>query len=496
MALTGNGIELLVKLGVATSESKANLNKEIEALQKQLNEVKIDIKIDPQAIKSLNQLATMDFSKLVQSANEVKKGLDGVGKKAGEETAIVKKKIAEVAPSIDQAFNGISKNLTKEIKQGITSIEGLKKAFKGVDATFNIDYKRVGDGAKTIDGLTVSYKNLQGQIEKVKMSNKAFIDMGGGRSENIWLPEDKSKAIDNTLKSIASQSASAKQQIEKLRIEGKITEEQFKKLNLQINSAGRTQSGKQATDSFREMNLKILQAVESTKKLTAAQRETEAAQKRLIDNENKRKNLIIDIERALRTQGKGYDMAGAQNLLRSTQQLNSSSATFGQTLAANRTQFRQFNADAAQANNNSMSVIDSFKVAMEKFPIWLAASTLFFGVTRTAREFGSIIVDIDSKMTNMTKVMSESEDFGAIFDNATASAERFGQSISQVLDAYTEFAKQGFKGNELEGLANSGLVASNVGDITAQKASEYMTASLIQWKMDAQDSMKIIDSLV
>jgi len=38
-------------------------------------------------------------------------------------------------------------------------------------------------------------------------------------------------------------------------------------------------------------------------------------------------------------------------------------------------------------------------------------------------------------------------------------------------------------------LADAGLVASNVGEITAQAASEYMTASLVQWKKDASEAM-------
>lgn len=61
---------------------------------------------------------------------------------------------------------------------------------------------------------------------------------------------------------------------------------------------------------------------------------------------------------------------------------------------------------------------------------------------------------------------------GAIFDRATQSAETFGQSISKALDAYIEFARQGYKGDELGILADAGLVASNVGEITAQAASE------------------------
>ncbi|MGE7840772.1 phage tail tape measure protein [Lysinibacillus sp. NPDC093712] len=67
--------------------------------------------------------------------------------------------------------------------------------------------------------------------------------------------------------------------------------------------------------------------------------------------------------------------------------------------------------------------------------------------------------------------------------------------MSKALDAYIEFARQGYKGDELGTLADAGLIASNVGEITAQSASEYLTSSLVQWKMEAKDAMKIIDSL-
>lgn len=499
MALTGNNIELLVKLGIASGESKANLNAEIEKLQKQLKEVKIDIKIDPQAVKSLNQLATMDFSKLTQSINGLKTDLQGVSKTAQTEANAIQRSFKDISPSMDAAFNHLGKNLQQQMRKGITSVEELKSAFKGLNPTFTIGKEIITKNdqltaEKMINGITVSYKNLQGQIEKVKLTNKEFIDMGNGQLKPIFQPVGDSKVIDKSMADITRLGQTTQAQLTKMRSEGKITQAQFAELSNAIAKAGNSQNGKTIEANYARLNQRIQEAVDSTRKFNAAQRETEAAQKRLIDNENKRKNLIIDIERAMRTQGKNYDHAGAQNLLRSTQQLNTSSATFGQTLAANRTALRGMNAEVASTSRDSMSIIDSFKVAMEKFPIWLASSTIIFGGIRTAREFMSIIVDIDTKMTNLSKVLSDSEDMGAIFDNATASAEKLGQSISQVLDAYTEFARQGFKGDELAGLADAGLVASNVGEITAQKASEYMTASLIQWKRDASEAMDIVDS--
>lgn len=499
MSMTNNSLELLVKLGVNDGESKKNLNAEIASLQKQLESVKIDIKIDPQAITSLKTLASMDFSKLTQSINGLKTDLKGVGQSAKIEANTIQRSFKEVAPTIDAAFSHLGKNLQTQMRKGITSVDELKTAFKGLSPTFTIGKEIITKNdqltaEKMINGITVSYKNLQGQIERVKLTNKEFIDMGNGKLKPIFQPVGDSKVIDKTMSDITRLGQTTQAQLTKMRAEGKLTEKQFGELSTAITRAGSSQNGKTVEANFARLNQRIQESVQSTKNLTAAQRETEAAQKRLIDNENKRKNLIIDIERALKNQAKGYDTAGAQRLLAQTKQLDTSAKNFGQTIAANRTALRQMSADASVATKQSMSIIDSFKIAMERFPIWMAASTAFYGSIRTAREFMSIIIDIDTKMVGLTKVMADDTDFGALFDSATESAERFGQSISAVLDSYNEFARQGFKGDELAGLADSGLVAANVGEMTAQSASEYMTASLIQWKKDASESMGIIDS--
>ena len=155
---------------------------------------------------------------------------------------------------------------------------------------------------------------------------------------------------------------------------------------------------------------------------------------------------------------------------------------------------KKLNANATEASKASLGVMSSLKTAMEKFPIWMIASTAFYGVVATFREFGTVIFDIDKKMTDLKKVMSPDTDFGAIFERATASAETFGKTISEAMDAYNMFAKQGFKGEELETLANAGLVAGNVGDIEAGKASEYLTASILQWNKETGEAMGVVDS--
>lgn len=468
----GNAIELKVVLGVNDTASKGNLNAEIAKLQSKLDNVKIDIKIDPKAITALERLATLDFSKLTQEVGKI-----------GKET----KKLATVSANeyekaMKMAAEKTKINFGSAIRGSAADIKFIENKLKGMNATLDVKFD-TKNGEKHLKSLQTSIEN-NGITQKVKFEQVMVSD--GKESRQLWMPktiQDTNRQMSNAVKSTDDLIA----RMNKLQTEGKITNQQFEHLTSTIGGI----SGKAG---LARVNQQMDEMVASTKRQNAEIIEQERHQKKLIDNEIKRKNLIIDIERAMKSQSKNINQASASSLLAQTKALDVSSESFGRSIANNRTGLRQLNADATTASRNNMGIINSFKTAMEKFPIWMAASTLFYGTVRTASEFARIIIDIDTKMVNLTKVMSEGTNFEALFDRATQSAERFGQSISHVLDSYTEFARQGFKGDELGVLADAGLVASNVGEITAQKASEYMTASLIQWKMDAKDAMGIIDS--
>lgn len=482
---TDNKISLLVKVGIDTS-SKKDLQTEVDLLATKLKGIDVKINIDPRAIAALEKISTMDFSKLV--ANSKKAGDDVVG--------MATKTGAEAKAAMEKAFNAMGKTIPKAIESGFSSAGAIKKAFEkdGINVKVGFDVK---DGKRNMDKLVASYEK-NGITTTVNFKQSTISD--NGSNTPLWMP-DKITEMDKTLSIAKKNAEQLTKEVMSLFNQGKLTTEQFKSMTAAIKGVGEKGGLDRANEQLNQMTMNNKKATEAIKAQEKAQKEQaaelarqEGIQKKILENETKRKNLIIDIERAMKSQTKSMDKTAGNNLIAQTRALDASSKNFGTSLNQNRSALKQLNADATTASRNNMGIINSFTTAMTKFPIWMAASTLFYGTVRTATEFASIIVDIDTKMTNLSKVMSEDTDFEGIFDRATSSAETFGQSISSALDAYTEFARQGFKGEDLGALSDAGLVASNVGEITAQKASEYMTASLIQWKMDAADSMKIIDS--
>lgn len=375
------------------------------------------------------------------------------GIEAGQEEFI--NKLLKQGYRVQSVFDPVTNEITKvtaTIKNSANEIE--TSVFK----RFNADYQT---SQKNGQGAT---KTVQGFIHEVdKLDNKNFANF------HINL-------------------ANLEQELENLRHKGYLNVQQFDKLSTALSSAKSNNDLddiaiemdrlSNSTKNSLEMTRARSEALKRQNSILAQLRKTEQLYRRTVD-----KDQANEVRRTINSYTSQIETA---KTLADIKRIN-----FG--LDTTQQQVRKINAEATEATKNSMGMMDALKVAMEKFPIWMVASTMFYGAVRTATTFASVIVDIDKKMTDLKKVMSEDTDFGKVFEDATHSAETFGQSISSTLDAYNEFAKQGFKGDELQYLSNAGLVASNVGDIEAKKASEYMTASLLQWEMQAKDSMSIID---
>lgn len=259
--------------------------------------------------------------------------------------------------------------------------------------------------------------------------------------------------------------------------QGKLTEGQFKQLNLAINS----------TRNIAELN-KLQKEIQETKLAT--------------ENTKSLERLSANLSTLGRTHSKTIDTKAFSDLNKEIEGLNLSinKQQISAVNAANKIKIyeerlNKLKLQAKETARSSLSLGDALQTAMVKFPIWMVASTAFYGTLRTTQKFMSIIVDIDTKMTTLQMVSGATEkELTNTFENATASAEKFSRSLSETMDAIVEFSRQGFKGQDLTTLSDTALIASAVADLPTQQASEYLTSSLVQWNKDTNEAMSIIDS--
>lgn len=374
---------------------------------------------------------------------------------------------------IDAQTSNAFKNIGNEVEQ-------LNNKFKNVTNKFTVSpnntlFTQIKSDIYSINSMKINTPECIKTLNKLITDTSKNIRQLGQDSNNLQQFETKTREI-NTL-------------LQQMKESGLLTNKEIHKFT---DSLSRIETGNLAN-----VNNLLTQMSDKFNKLKSSEKNLDTFEKQ----QNSLSRLNSELTRTEKLFPRTMDKSKAEELRKEIEKLSKLNLINPTALKDNQKEIdklkekvKQFNAESTQASKGSTGVLEAFGVAMQKFPIWMSATTIFYGAVRTAKEFGTVLVDIDSKLVSIQKVVDNGTDMGAIFDRATQSAEKFGQSISQALDAYIEFARQGYKGAELGTLADAGLVASNVGEISAQQASEYMTASLVQWKKDASEAMGIIDS--
>lgn len=503
-----NPFEILIGLDISENEH-VNFQKKLATLKKKLNPIAIELNVTNKNIQELKAKVqaglnltpvaikvTADTKELDVLSSKAKKAGENVSKSLSEGAASGAKKAGKEIRAIGKdlgVFEGNAASIKAQIKKqmndakkqfafGINEIEAdLKKRKLGytIEQKVNVD-------TRAIEQVVVKVQESANKIRQIKFEPFSA-GMASNKNYNIggWM-QSEVKIVNTEMKSLADNISKTRRELLNAKDAGTITTEQFDRMNKSLGKVTKNTELNTLNNSFKEL----------TNNTKLSNNELDRGTKLF----HMREDALAKLTAASKKYSKHIDQEGLSNLKTSYNAIKfdpstATSAKAGEDAVRRlNNEMKKYIANATQASRESLTIMESFKIAMERFPIWMAASTAFYGTIRTAREFMRIIIDIDTKMTELAKVMSEDTDFEALFDRATLSAEKFGQSISQVMDSYAEFARQGYKGDELGGLADAGLVAANVGDMTAQKSSEYMTASLIQWKKESSEAMGIIDS--
>lgn len=490
MSETNNAINLLVQLGIDTNASKTNLDTQIERLSKQLNNLDIRVDIDKESIKALSELSKLDFKGLSDSIKGAGKGIGVIGDEAKQTGNEIKKSFSDVQKSLEANFSHLGKDFQQVMTKGVTSVDELKSAFRGLEASFKMDYEVIGtDSAnqqiKRVRGIEASFKNLQGQIEKVKFNNNSAIDMGNGELQNLWLPDNTSKVIDNNMKQVESSITKAvrksQEELHKLVRSGEITEQQFYELS-------KASSNIMHPNSIHLYNQRLTETISGNKQLIVQKKEQLSIEDRISKLQN---SIIAAQKRDPKGMGSNSNVSG---MLVTLNKIDPASKGASEAVKGVSDSFSRLRAESTAAGRESLTIIDSFKIAMEKFPVWMAASTVFYQTVRAASDAVRQIVQLDSQLTTLKRV-SGSEDVNKVLEESVRLAGQLGNQISDINDGFIAFARQGFEGEELTMLAEYATLLGNISDLSVDESASILTAGLKAFNMETERGIHIVNAL-
>jgi len=83
----------------------------------------------------------------------------------------------------------------------------------------------------------------------------------------------------------------------------------------------------------------------------------------------------------------------------------------------------------------------AFKTAFEKIGLWAGATGIFYGVANSLQQMGREIINVDTKLTELSKVLDNSTNWNKLMLDTAESANTMARSLTEALDAELEFGK-------------------------------------------------------
>jgi TP901 family phage tail tape measure protein len=378
---------------------------------------------------------------------------------------------------IQDQLKKIESKLNVQIGVDVKAIEKIQKQVGELQKSFKTEGLKIIDDKDAIQNIDKAKKGVRELYTDVSKAVERYSQLGTVKIDKVFDPVNKE------VQGFTLSVKNAEDVVEKLK---------FSLANIQ--GAGGLQKAFELTDrktidNRQELAEKVLQKEHQIESQIEKQNSDLEKQIELF----KRRNLI-EIETLRSKYRNTADHQGLDKLEQSVKNLEKTTPNASNAMQHLSLDLKELKGQASEAARSSMSMADSLRTAFQKFPVWLLASTSIYGTIAATRNLYDVIIQVDTAMTNLQKVMSQDTNFDNVMSNATDSAERFAKTITETLEAYETFAKQGYKDDDLQFLGDAGLVASNVGEIDTTAASEYLTSALVQWNKETNEAMGIVDS--
>jgi TP901 family phage tail tape measure protein len=105
------------------------------------------------------------------------------------------------------------------------------------------------------------------------------------------------------------------------------------------------------------------------------------------------------------------------------------------------------------------------------------------------------VVEIESALTDLNKVVDMTgKQMDMMVDSSLKLGQALGQSGKDVMASMAEFGRVNKNLDEIQGLAKTAVMASNVTDMSAAESAKALNTTMIDFKINAKDSMNILNS--
>lgn len=513
-------IELQAKLDEA--KSKNNLNRDIDTIQAQLNELKLQAIIDDATISELvkqlervlNQKITI--SNINVDGNGAIKAAQNTGEKIG---AAINKSVEDSTKKAGNKSNSFS---------GLTDFKELKNSINNIDLSKFENYQQLLDSIKDtyskfgqvkitnevfkkegLDGLEkfkVNIEQIYGDLKETRSFIMSFGEFGENDkklkgyifdgtingAESVVQHLDKAKnAINQTGDAI--NELKAKNLADKIDLgdydkKFETLQDSYRRLGLTSDEIkSKTNDVAIALDKLKEKNLDTL--VQDEKEFTDALKKSQneaAILKTDLDsiyNPKRQAKLTNDIRDWL-----------SKNTKASTDAKMSIEAYYNE-LSGGRVSvarlgeisqgLKDIDSMQRKLGNLGKSVIDQIREGFGEFTQWFSISSGIMLAASKTREAITEFKNLDDILTEISKTSDLTvNQLAKLGSESFRTASKYGKTASDYLTGVQDMSQSGFYGEQGTAMAEQSLLAQAAGDMSAEIANKYVLATNAAYKFD------------
>lgn len=466
---------LKVNLNVGTGSGKGKGASSIQSTVSGVNDAYNDLKNLAKRINSIRiQIAGLDSSKNAKQINELEgqlnelmstynnlfnslsKGLDI------PKLTSVKKEINSVESELEELwrqfeFNDKNGFDTTNIIQNITKLEAR------LESLYNT-YRTFGNGLTTgqIDSLTNSFEIASGKIsvldakaEDLRASLKAAFTS----NFNAGKYDQQLDSITRRFDKLKNSSVEAKAAMNQYTAAHTALCAAINKENADIDEI--IAANKQYEKSL-ERVISQLKINENAQKALTADDSLKQSQQRLSNQ----------IERWMLNNSAAMKQYGAQ-LQKLQVQLRNCDKT---ELNHIKSEFDEIRLAAEKAGLATQSMGDKIKSKMGEYAAYFSVASLAMEAVQALKYMAQTVLEVDTAMTGLYRVTElTTSQYDELFDNMIASAKEYGRTLTDTINATSDWVKAGFDDpNTALGLAEITAMYQNVSDLDYDTASENL----------------------
>lgn len=422
-----------VDVDVNVNDSKLDeLESRIKSIQDKT--VKVNVKADTKEISNAVSTAT----KTMQSSG----------------------KTIKIKPVVDtSAFSAINKTVTTLNKDNTITVKttGIETGLDGV--------KRLRTEVRTLDseGKQLDFKvSVQDdELLKTKTDAQMLIE------ELKQIDTIKMKVDTGDISNQVDKIESDFRKITNVTKETQSAMDDFKSAQSLLNEARTSGNNKELISGMEQYETALKKVKNQIDINTRAQKEQASASKLMSDKQT----FSLQMTKWLKD-----NSAAAEDFGGKIQKLQAELQSCDSVRFSNiKSEFKQLTMQADISGKTGLTFADKFKQQFSKLSSYVSAASVIMTGIQIAKSAFQNVLDIDTQMTELKRVTDLSaSQYTNIYDNLTASAQKYGVQLTDLISATADWSRAGFDADTASGLSEITSVYQHISDLDYDTASENL----------------------